>query len=116
MEEQKNTEEKKSSARKIIFPVILGIVVIVIGIYIFNKVTYNMKHEETDDAQVDATIYPILPRVTGYVDSVNFSDNDNVRNGELLVKIDDRDLIIKVAQAQAALENAQASVSVAQSG
>lgn len=120
MAEQTNTEEQnnngngKKKPRKIIFPIILACVIIGIGIYVYAKVTYSLSHESTDDAQVDGTIYPVLSRVAGYVDSVDFQDNQHVTKGMLLVKIDDRDLMIKVEQSQTALENAQASVSVSE--
>jgi len=110
-EEQNDTQQKKP--RKIIFPIILAAIVIAIGIYVYTKVTYSLVHESTDDAQVDGTIYPVLSRVAGYVDSVYFQDNQHVKDSQLLVKIDDRDLTIKVEEAQTAVLNAQANVSVA---
>jgi membrane fusion protein, multidrug efflux system len=111
-EEQTNTEAQKKP-RKILFPIVLGIIIIAIGIYVYAKVSYSLVHESTDDAQIDGTIYPVLSRVAGYVDSVDFQDNQHVKRDQLLVKIDDRDLILKVEEAQTALQNAQASVSVA---
>jgi membrane fusion protein, multidrug efflux system len=103
------TKEKKKS-KKLIFPVILVIIVVGAGIYGLNKYRYALHHEDTDDAQLEGSINPVLPRVSGYITEINFEDNQQVTEGQLLVKLDDRDLRIKVAQAEAALENAKANV------
>jgi membrane fusion protein (multidrug efflux system) len=104
--------EKKSS-RKIILPIILGAIVIGGLIYGGSEYIYSLHHETTDDAQIDGDINPVVTRVTGYVDSIFFEENQLVKKGQVLVKLDDRDLAIKVEQAQAALDNAIAGVSVA---
>ena len=44
-------------------------------------------HEETDDAQVEGHISPVLPRVSGYVARVLVNDNDRVVAGQPLVEI-----------------------------
>lgn len=66
--------------------------------------------ETTDDAQLDADISPVTARVSGYIDKVYFTDNQSVKMGDTLVVLDHRDLVIKVKQAEAALENAQAGL------
>src|SRR5450755_3211349 len=63
-------------------------------------------HAETDDAQIAANISPIIPRVSGYVTEVRVSDNQMVKKGDTLLKLDNRDQIIKVEQAEAALATA----------
>jgi membrane fusion protein (multidrug efflux system) len=107
-----NTEPKK---KKKIFPFILLGLIAVGLIYGFTKYTYSLHHEETDDAQIDNDINPVLSRISGYVNDIRFEDNQKVKKGDTLVIIDDRDLRIKVEQAEAALENAKAGVSVAES-
>jgi membrane fusion protein (multidrug efflux system) len=67
-----------------------------------------LAHEETDDAQVEGHISPVLPRVSGYVARVLVSDNQHVDAGQALIEIDPRELDLKVAQSDAALQNAQA--------
>lgn len=98
---------------KIILPVILGIIVAGGIGYGISQYIFSIHHEYTDDAQVDSDISPVVTRVTGYVDSIYFEENQPVAKGQVLVKLDDRDLRIKVEQAQAALENALANVAVA---
>ena len=48
-------------------------------------------HAETDDAQVEANISPIIPRISGYVKEVRVSDNQLVKKGDTLLILDDRD-------------------------
>ena len=112
-EETVEIHEKKAKSKKkagIVMPIILAIVLIAGAIYGFQKYTYAQHHEDTDDAQLEGDINPVLPRVAGYVSQINFEDNQHVNAGDTLVKLDDRDLRIKVAQAEAALANAKATV------
>src|ERR1043165_6052351 len=107
-------EEKESKPKsKKVLPIVIVLVVLAATAFGINKYIYSIHHEDTDDAQVDADISPVLTRVTGYVNEIRFEDNKHVTKGDTLVKLDDRDLMIKVQQAQAALENAAAGVSVA---
>ena len=46
----------------------------------------------TDNAQVQGDIVPILPKVSGFVADVRVRENQNVKPGDVLVTIDDRDL------------------------
>lgn len=105
-------ENKKS--RKLILPLILGIIAIGGSAYGISEYIYSLHHVNTDDAQIDSDISPVVTRVTGYVDSIFFEENQIVKKGQVLIKLDERDLLIKVEQAQAALDNAIANVSVAQ--
>jgi membrane fusion protein (multidrug efflux system) len=107
-----NTEQTKSKKKKApLF--ILAIVLVSAAAFGINKYFYSLHHVDTDDAQVDADISPVLARVSGYVEEIRFEENQHVNKGDTLVKLDDRDLRIKVLQAQAALDNATANISVA---
>src|SRR6478672_9271767 len=103
---------EKSSNRKRILPIILSLIVIGGVGYGISKYIYSLHHETTDDAQVDGDISPVNARVSGYINKIFFSENQRVKEGDTLVKIDDRDLQLKVEQAQAALDNATANISV----
>lgn len=105
------TEEKKPKKKAPM--IILALVIISAAAFGISKYMYSLHHEDTDDAQLDADVSPVLSRVSGYVKEIRFEENQHVNKGDTLVKLDDRDLQIKVQQAQAALDNAQANVSVA---
>lgn len=61
----------------------------------------------TDDATVDGHVSAVAPKVAGNVTEVLVLDNQAVKKGEMLVRIDPRDFEAKVAQAKAALLQAQ---------
>ena len=96
--------------------IVLLLVVLGIGYWAISKFNYARHHEETDDAQIDADIAPVLARVGGYVKEIRFEENQPVQAGDTLVIIDDRDLAIKVKQAEAAVENMRANADVAMAG
>ena len=66
--------------------------------------------ESTDDAQVQADVVPLAPRVGGAVARVLVQENNHVRQGETLLAIDDADYALKVQQAEAGLRVAQAAL------
>jgi len=73
-----------------------------IGLYL-----YYHNRESTDDAQVDGHITPIASKVYGRVEGVLVDDNQPVKTGQILVKIDPRDYKAALDQAQAALALAE---------
>src|ERR1700720_1613333 len=82
-----------------------GVVVsaVVVGLFLFYR-----NRESTDDAQVDGHITPIAAKISGRIEEVLVRDNEPVKAGQVLVKIDPRDY-------QAALDNAKATLALAQS-
>lgn len=78
------------------------------------KYIHGLHHEETDDAQVEAMISPVIPRISGYISNVRVTDNQSVHKGDTLLILDDRDMKLKVSQAEAALLTAQSNLSAAQ--
>jgi membrane fusion protein (multidrug efflux system) len=109
---QENETKKKPNR---VLPIILGVILIAGLIFGVKEYIYYGKHVDTDDAQIDADISPVVARVGGYVDSIYFQENTHVDKGQLLVKIDDADYKIKVEQAQAAKTGASANIGVGQS-
>jgi len=75
----------------------------IVGLFV-----YYHNRETTDDAQVDGHITPMASKVYGRVAQVLVDDNQAVKAGQVLVKIDARDY-------QAALDQAKASQSLAES-
>jgi membrane fusion protein, multidrug efflux system len=65
----------------------------------------------TDDAYVKADSTTIAPKVSGYIASVLVGDNEPVKAGEVLAKIDDRDFRVALNLANADLDAAKAAVS-----
>ena len=107
-------QAQKSKGKKIIFPVILGLVLVGALGFTAKEYFYGQSHEETDNAQIDADISPVVTRVSGYIKEIRFKDNQFVKAGDTLVVLDDRDFQIKLQQAEAALAVARQSVNVQQ--
>jgi membrane fusion protein (multidrug efflux system) len=68
---------------------------------------YYRNRESTDDAQVDGHITPMASKVYGRVAQVLVDDNQAVKTGQVLVKIDPRDYQAALDQAKAALALAE---------
>src|SRR6266446_2544874 len=85
---------------------ILGGIVLVAAVV--GLLLYYHNRESTDDAQVDGHITPMASKVYGRVAQVLVEDNQAVKAGQVLVKIDPRDY-------QAALDQAKASLALAES-
>ncbi|KAA2239247.1 HlyD family secretion protein [Chitinophaga agrisoli] len=96
------------------FIIILGVLVIGGAIFGIKTYVHGLHHEETDNAQIDANVSPVIPRVSGYVKEIRVKDNQQVKKGDTLIVLDDRDLVIKVQQAEAAMAAAEANVGVAE--
>jgi membrane fusion protein (multidrug efflux system) len=109
-----NEEEPKKKPNRVL-PIILGIVLLAGIIFGIKEYIYFSKHVDTDDAQIDGDISPVVARVGGYVDSIYFQENEHVNAGQLLVKVDDRDYKVKLEQALDAQKNASAGVNVGES-
>jgi membrane fusion protein, multidrug efflux system len=67
----------------------------------------------TDDAQVDGHVSGVAPKVSGNIVEVLVNDNQPVRAGQVLVRIDARDYEARVAQAKAVLEQAESQLNSA---
>jgi membrane fusion protein (multidrug efflux system) len=111
-ETQENEPKKKPNR---VLPIILGAILVIGIIFGIKEYIYYGKHIDTDDAQIDGDISPVVARVGGYVDSIYFQENTHVNKDQILVKIDDNDYKIKVEQAQAAQTGASANIGVSQS-
>ncbi len=79
-----------------------------------SKYNHAKHHEETDDAQLEANISPVLPRIAGYVKEVRVKDNQVVKKGDTLLVLDDRDMVLRVQQAEAALATAKTNLGTAE--
>ena len=117
--EQNTTEQKVAAATppkksSKTFMIVLGLLLVTGGWFGVSKYKHAQHHQETDDAQIEANISPVIPRVAGYVKEVRVKDNQTVKKGDTLLILDDRDLALKVLQAEAALATAQSSLGAAQ--
>jgi membrane fusion protein, multidrug efflux system len=59
--------------------------------------------QTTDDAYVGGNVTPVAPHVSGFVEQVLVTDNQLVKAGQVLIRIDARDYQAALAHAQAVL-------------
>lgn len=107
---------RKNSRAKLILLLLL-VVTLVGGIWWYVDYQNHGKFlEETNDATVQTDMVTIAPRVSGYVAEVLVAENQDVRPGQPLVRIDPRDARAQAAQAEAqiAVAGAQADTARAQ--
>src|SRR5690348_10499063 len=64
----------------------------------------------TDDAYVKADNTTVAPKVSGYLHEVLVGDNEHVKAGQVLARIDDRDFKVALDQAQADVAAADAAI------
>jgi membrane fusion protein (multidrug efflux system) len=64
----------------------------------------------TDDAYVKADNTTVAPKVSGYLHEVLVGDNERVKAGQTLARIDDRDFRVAVQQAEADVAAARAAI------
>ena len=102
-------EPANPSPKKKIVLSIVGVLALILVFWGFQKWLYGRSHQTTDNAQVDGHIVPVLAKVGGYVKTVNVSENDHVKAGQLLVQLDDADYRVRFQQAQADLAAAEAT-------
>lgn len=97
---------RSNKRRNILVLIVIAAVVLVGGLFLWR---YLGSYESTDDAQVDAHLYPVSSRISGYVTKVNAEDNQYVQKGAVLVEIDPRDYEVAVEEAKANLASAEAT-------
>lgn len=102
--------EAEPKKRSKVFLIILILMVLIGAWFGITKYIHGQHHEDTDDAQIEADIVPVIPRVSGYVKEVRVKDNQMVNKGDTLMILDDRDLRINLEQAEAALATARSNV------
>lgn len=66
--------------------------------------------QSTDDAYVGGDITPVSPRIAGFIAELAVTDNQRVKAGDLLVKLDDRDERAALARAAATVAAQEAAL------
>ncbi|HTI82506.1 MAG TPA: HlyD family secretion protein [Acetobacteraceae bacterium] len=66
--------------------------------------------QTTDDAYLQSDLTPLAAHVPGYVAHILVHDYETVKTGQLLIQLDDRDYRAQLAQAQGAVDSAEAAL------
>ena len=128
MEEQninevQNTEELKITKKppkgfKRAVGIFIGIIAVCAIVYFVRD---SLMYQSTDDAYVETTTVQVAPRVSGQITEVYITDNQKIKEGDKIAKIDPVDYEVALAQADARYErillnqkNAQANFKASQ--
>ena len=104
-EDKPKPPAKKRSKTPLIVLAVVVVVLVVAGIA-YAASTHNLV--STDDAQVDGNAVTLQAKVSGYVTELDVTDNQRVKAGQLLFRIDPRDYVVSRDQARAQLAQMQA--------
>lgn len=94
-------KKEKLSKKKLTLFICLGVVVLLAGCLTIYNTT---KYQSTDDAYVETTMVSVAPKVSGEIVNVYITDNQHVKEGDLIAEIDDTDYKIKLDQINARYE------------
>src|SRR5918996_3345847 len=81
--------------------VVVLIIAVIFGVRYW---LYARSHESTDDAFIDGHIIQVSPKASGYVSKIYVTDNQQVKEGDLIAELDARDYEVRLQQAKAALD------------
>ncbi|MFC0184293.1 membrane fusion protein, multidrug efflux system [Pseudarcicella hirudinis] len=95
--------------------ILASVILVALAVWGTRTLLFMNKYEETNDAQVDEYINPVTAKVSGYIKEIKFEENQEVHRGDTLLVIDNSDYIVQQREAEAALVNARAQISVLES-
>ncbi|MBZ6387438.1 MULTISPECIES: HlyD family secretion protein [Pantoea] len=94
--------------RKTVLLSLLLLVLLAIAFFIWSTMTGN--DHRTNDAYVNADYTLVAPKVSGYIAEVKVQDNQQVKSGDVLATLDDRDYRVALESAEADLQVSQAKL------
>ena len=108
--ESSHPKTPRTRGRKLVRFFVLLIALIAVAAGSFYAWKYFNTYESTDDAQIDGHIHAISARIHGYVLDAPVDDERYVKAGEVVVRIDPKDYQVALAQAEADVAAAEASL------
>lgn len=100
-------------SKKILSYISTIIVLAAATVWVGHKFIHLGNVEFTDNAQIQRQIVPVNSRVQGYIKEIRFKEYEQVRKGDTLVIIEDADMRLNLARANADYQNALAGKNVA---
>ena len=113
---QKHKQLIRLKVRNITLNTVCILLVVACISWISNYFWKYFNYEITNDAIVDQYIAPLNIRVSGYIKDVRFTEHQQVHAGDTLLILDNREYLIKVKDAEAAVMDARGSEDVLHSG
>ncbi|MEI8032905.1 MAG: HlyD family secretion protein [Chlorobiaceae bacterium] len=110
MSENKPPKQAKNPMKLVIAATLIAAGLIFGGTRLYRSFNY----EETDNAQIEGDVYPVISRVPGRVQEVLASDNSRVKEGDTLIRLERADYEVRRDMAEAAVQTARASLLAAE--
>jgi len=97
---------------------LIGAVALVLLAWAASWLAHRWTHIYVDDARIDGEVVTIASRVSGWVTELNVIEGDEVKKGQVIARIDDRDSVLHREVLQARLKTLESQMGVirAQSG
>ncbi len=95
-------------AKRTLTLVVLLLILLGMAFFVWSAMTRHQAR--TDDAVVTADYTSVAPKVSGYIRTVNVADNQQVKAGDVLATLDDRDYRVALETAEANLQVSQAKL------
>jgi membrane fusion protein (multidrug efflux system) len=106
-----STETAKSSSRRKPIFIGIGALAMLAGVWFaYHYITVGRFIVSTDDAYVGVHMSMISPKVSAYVTDVPVTDNQFVKEGDVLVRLDDGDYRLALDQAKSKLATQNAAI------
>lgn len=110
VEPKKRTNKQR--IRQIIVSCIgIGLVVYGLAQVVFLLIDYKT-NESSNDAQIEQYISPVNLRASGYIKEIRFTEHQDIKKGDTLLILDDREYRIRLMEAEAAHKDALAGAEV----
>ncbi|MCU0379538.1 MAG: HlyD family secretion protein [Bacteroidales bacterium] len=94
---------------------VAAVIILAAGtLWILSLIFNFSRHIKTNNAQVDGDLVAVTSRISGIIMEIRFDAYDDIVAGDTLVLIDDEEFRIKVQQAEADLETANAGLLIAE--
>jgi len=99
---------KRTAVRRVLVVIAISVAVAFV-VWLIHYETRGKYFASTDDAYIQADAVTVSPKISGYVEQVYVIDNQDVKAGQPLVRIDPRDYKAATAQYQAQIDVAKAN-------
>ena len=109
----KSSPEKSRKIRHVVTLFIIGLLLLLIAAIVilsFDRRQVRLDNPRTENAYVGGDRTPLSARVQGYLTRLPVADNQAIHAGDLIATIEDADYRAQVAQAQAQVETAEATL------
>ncbi|MET3537856.1 HlyD family secretion protein [Chryseobacterium limigenitum] len=112
---QKQLTQKEKRINKTI--TLLAWILIISGIAgMLSFYLFSRKNVTTNDAQIEQYITPVSSKVSGFIKTIKFNENQFVHKGDTLIIIDNREFVNQVKMAEASLHANSENITTIQSG